>query len=130
MQPAARIRNILVPIDFSQRSLETVAVARTVAKKFGANLHLAHIYDRDFPLTTVMAMPLALPPVEVAPVAPRHVLVGEPLLGHLEVTLEVLLDHRLELAEQVGLGQGRGADRQRCLLGGPASESKPTVTSP
>jgi nucleotide-binding universal stress UspA family protein len=67
-----QIRNILVPVDFSRRSLETVAVAQTLAKKFGANLHLAHVYDRDFPLTTVMAMPLALPPVEVAKGVRRH----------------------------------------------------------
>jgi len=67
-----RIKNILVPIDFSQRSLETVAVAQTLAKEFGANLHLAHVYDRDFPLTTVMEMPLALPPVEVARGVRRH----------------------------------------------------------
>ena len=67
-----RIKNILVPIDFSERSLQTVALAQTIAKQVGANLHFAHVYDRDFPLTTVMAMPLALPPVQVAQGVRRH----------------------------------------------------------
>ena len=42
-------------------------------------------------------------PVEVAAVAPRHVLVREPLLGHRQVPVEVALDDRLELAQQLFL---------------------------
>lgn len=71
-QAGIRIRNILVPIDFSERSLQTVSLAQTIAKKVGADLHFAHVYDRDFPLTTIMAMPLALPPVQVAQGVRRH----------------------------------------------------------
>src|ERR1700741_3649456 len=61
-----RIKSVLAPIDFSERSVETLGLAAEIAKQFGANLHLAHVYAPDMPLTTVMAMPLALPPVEVA----------------------------------------------------------------
>jgi len=67
-----RIKNVLAPIDFSERSIETLAYAQGIAKDFGADLHLAHIYEPDFPLTTVMAMPLALPPVNVAQGVRRH----------------------------------------------------------
>lgn len=63
---------MLVPIDFSERSLEVLAQASALAKQFGAELHLAHIYEPDFPLTTVMAMPIALPPVQVGQGVRRH----------------------------------------------------------
>jgi nucleotide-binding universal stress UspA family protein len=73
-QPRAgsTIKNVLAPIDFSERSFEALEIARGVAKRFGAELHLAHIYEPDFPMTTVMAMPLALPPVQVGPGVRRH----------------------------------------------------------
>jgi nucleotide-binding universal stress UspA family protein len=66
------IKNILVPIDFSGRSLDALKNAIGLAKRFGADLHLAHVYEPDFPLTTVMAMPFALPPVQVAQGVRRH----------------------------------------------------------
>src|SRR6478736_4496324 len=67
-----RIKNILVPTDFSERSLEVLALAPPLAKQFGADLHLAHVYELDIPMTTVMAMPLSLPPVQVAQGVRRH----------------------------------------------------------
>jgi len=67
-----KIKNVLAPVDFSERSIETLELAAGIAKQFGANLHIVHVYERDMPLTTVMAMPLALPPVEVAPGVRRH----------------------------------------------------------
>jgi len=67
-----RIKKMLVPIDFSERSLEVLAQASALAKQFGAELHLAHVYEPDFPLTTVMAMPIVLPPVQVAQGVRRH----------------------------------------------------------
>src|SRR5256885_4466610 len=67
-----RIKNVLVPIDFSERSLALLKYARVFAGKFGANLHLVHVYEPDYPLTSVMGMPLALPPVHVAPGIRRH----------------------------------------------------------
>jgi nucleotide-binding universal stress UspA family protein len=43
--PASRnaLKNILVPIDFSQRSKEALACAIPMARQFGANLTLIHI---------------------------------------------------------------------------------------
>lgn len=67
-----RIKNILVPIDFSERSLEVLTFARSIAQQFGAALHLAHVYEPDYPLVTVMAMPIALPPIQVAQGVRRH----------------------------------------------------------
>src|SRR6476620_6697968 len=69
---ALKIKNVLVPIDFSERSLELLEYARALTKQFGADLHLVHVYERDYPLTSVMGMPLVLPPVEVAQGVRRH----------------------------------------------------------
>jgi nucleotide-binding universal stress UspA family protein len=67
-----KIKNVLVPIDFSERSLEPLEYARALTKQFGADLHLVHVYEPDYPLTSVMGMPLALPPVHVAQGVRRH----------------------------------------------------------
>ena len=67
-----KIKNVLVPIDFSERSLELLEYARALTKQFGADLHLVHVYEPDYPLTSVMGMPLALPPVQVAQGVRRH----------------------------------------------------------
>jgi nucleotide-binding universal stress UspA family protein len=66
------IKNLLVPIDFSERSLELLEYARVLTKQFGADLHLVHVYEPDYPLTSVMGMPLTLPPVQVVPGVRRH----------------------------------------------------------
>lgn len=67
-----KIKNVLVPIDFSERSLEAFETALSLTKRTGAELHLVHVYEPDLPLTTVMAMPIALPPVQVAQGVRRH----------------------------------------------------------
>lgn len=64
--PRNAIRRILAPIDFSERSLEALEIAHALAKRFGAQLHLAHIYEPDLPMTMIVAMPIVLPPVQVA----------------------------------------------------------------
>lgn len=66
------IKNLLVPIDFSERSIELLEYARVLIRQFGAELHLVHVYEPDYPLTSVMGMPLALPPVQVAQGVRRH----------------------------------------------------------
>ena len=47
-----RIRNILVPIDFSTISIQTIETAKRLAHRFGASIHLAHVhhwqYSADF----------------------------------------------------------------------------------
>src|SRR5436305_15340135 len=67
-----KIKNVLAPVDFSERSIETLELAAGIAKQFGANLHIAHVYESDMPLTTIMAIPLARPSVDVAPGVRRH----------------------------------------------------------
>jgi nucleotide-binding universal stress UspA family protein len=67
-----RIKNVLAPIDFSERSVETLGLAAEIAKQFGANLHLTHVYEPDIPYSMVMAMPLAFPPVDVGGGVRRH----------------------------------------------------------
>ena len=58
-----RIANILVPIDFSELSLQAIPVAKRLAQRFGANVHLAHVQEYSYP--AVMLGPGA--PVLVAP---------------------------------------------------------------
>jgi nucleotide-binding universal stress UspA family protein len=67
-----KIKNVLVPIDFSERSLEAFETGLSWTKRTGAQLHLVHIYEPDYSLTTVMAMPIVLPPVQVAQGVRRH----------------------------------------------------------
>jgi nucleotide-binding universal stress UspA family protein len=67
-----KIKNVLVPIDFSERSLEAFETALRLTKQTGAQLHVVHVYEPDYPLTTVMAMPIVLPPVQVAQGVRRH----------------------------------------------------------
>jgi nucleotide-binding universal stress UspA family protein len=67
-----KIKNVLVPIDFSERSLEALETALSLTKQTAAQLHLIHVYEPDYPLTTVMARPIVLPPVQVAQGVRRH----------------------------------------------------------
>jgi nucleotide-binding universal stress UspA family protein len=43
-----KIRNILVPIDFSKISIEAVKTARRLARRLGASMHLAHVRQFDY----------------------------------------------------------------------------------
>ncbi len=67
-----KIENVLVPIDFSERSIELLEYARALSRQFGADLHLVHVNEPDYPLVSMMGMPLALPPVQVAQGVRRH----------------------------------------------------------
>jgi nucleotide-binding universal stress UspA family protein len=42
------IRNILVPIDFSEMSIEAIKIARRLARRFTASIHLAHVRQFDY----------------------------------------------------------------------------------
>ena len=70
--PGHSIKTILVPIDFSERSLEALEIAHSLARRFGAVVHLAHIYATDIPMVDALAMPLIVPPVLVAQRVRRH----------------------------------------------------------
>ena len=67
-----KIRNILVPIDFSQSSLRTLEWALPLLKQFGANLHLVHVFPPDYPLASMAAMPLVVPEITVGKRVRRH----------------------------------------------------------
>jgi hypothetical protein len=61
-----RVRNVLVAVDFSAPSLSAVEFAIPLIKQFDADLHLVHVFARDYPITALVAMPLVLP------VSPKH----------------------------------------------------------
>ena len=42
------IQNIIVPIDFSKMSVEAIQIARQLARRFGASIHLAHVHQFDY----------------------------------------------------------------------------------
>jgi nucleotide-binding universal stress UspA family protein len=67
-----RIRNVLVPTDFSQPSLEAVEFALPLLKKFGAELHLVHVFEPDYPLASTPALPLVVPLLQVGQRVRRH----------------------------------------------------------
>jgi nucleotide-binding universal stress UspA family protein len=49
------IRNLLVPIDFSEMSINAIKTARQLAQRFAASIHLAHV--RQFDYTAAFAAP-------------------------------------------------------------------------
>jgi nucleotide-binding universal stress UspA family protein len=64
--PATRqIRNVLVAIDFSTASLEAIEAALPLVKHFGADLHLVHVFEPDYPASSMVAIPLVVPELEV-----------------------------------------------------------------
>lgn len=67
-----RIRNVLVAVDFSAPSLEAIRFALPLLKQFGAALHLIHVCEPDYPLSSLAAMPLIVPELEVGTRVRRH----------------------------------------------------------
>ena len=60
-----RVRSVLVPIDFSKPSRMVMDYILPFIKEFGAELHLVHVFERDYPFTSMMALPLVVPELEV-----------------------------------------------------------------
>ena len=52
------IRNILVPIDFSELSIRAIRRARLLARRFGASIHLAHVRQFDYVTFTAPVPPI------------------------------------------------------------------------
>lgn len=67
-----KLRNILVPVDFSAPSLSAVAFALPLIQHFGAHLHLVHVFPNDYPISTIVALPLVLPELEINRSVHRH----------------------------------------------------------
>lgn len=63
---ALQIHNVLVPVDFSEPSLSAVESALPLIAKFGADMHLVHVFARDYPITSLVAMPFVLPELEIS----------------------------------------------------------------
>src|SRR5205809_1891580 len=65
MPATLQLRNVLVAIDFSAPSLEAIEVALPLIKHFGADLHLVHVFEPDYPASSMAAIPLVVPELEV-----------------------------------------------------------------
>jgi universal stress protein A len=66
------LENILVPLDFSRRSLKALKYALPFAERFGSTLHLVHAFEYGYPMSVLGAMPLAIPETEVARTVKRR----------------------------------------------------------
>ena len=70
--PEIKISNVLVPIDFSEPSLRAIELALPLVKRLGAELHFVHVFEPDYPLAGMVAMPLIVPELEVGRRVRRH----------------------------------------------------------
>ena len=43
-----KVQNIIVPIDFSKMSVQAIQIARQLARRFGASIHLAHVRQSNY----------------------------------------------------------------------------------
>jgi nucleotide-binding universal stress UspA family protein len=59
-----RIKNVLVPVDFSAESHAAIQLALPLLRRFGANLHLAHVMPADS-ISGLTEMPIVIPETEV-----------------------------------------------------------------
>ena len=62
------IQNIIVPIDFSKMSMQAIQIAKQLARRFGASIHLAHVrqfnYAADFVAPAPPMVPFSFMPYE------------------------------------------------------------------
>jgi nucleotide-binding universal stress UspA family protein len=63
---ALQIREVLVPVDFSGPSLNAIQFALPLIAKFGADLHLVHVFAADYPISGLVDMPFVLPEVDIS----------------------------------------------------------------
>ena len=57
----AEIQNIIVPIDFSKMSVQAIQIARQLARRFGASIHLAHVRHLNYAADFVTPAPPVVP---------------------------------------------------------------------
>ena len=55
------IQNIVVPIDFSKMSEQTIHTAKQLARRFGASIHLAHVHHLNYGADVVAPAPPIVP---------------------------------------------------------------------
>ena len=70
--PLLKISHVLVPTDFSPASLQAIEYALPLTQSCDADLHLAHVAEPNYPLSSMAALPLLLPESQVQPRARRH----------------------------------------------------------
>ena len=62
------VQNIIVPIDFSKMSVQAIQIAKQLARRFGASIHLAHArqfnYAADFMAPVPPMVPFSIMPYE------------------------------------------------------------------
>ena len=62
------VQNIIVPIDFSNMSMQAIQIAKQLARRFGASIHLAHVrqfnYAADLMAPVPPMVPFAFTPYE------------------------------------------------------------------
>jgi nucleotide-binding universal stress UspA family protein len=51
------IQNIVVPIDFSHMSVQAIQIAKQLARRFGASIHLAHVRHLDYTASLLAPAP-------------------------------------------------------------------------
>jgi nucleotide-binding universal stress UspA family protein len=55
------VRNIIVPIDFSKMSVQAIQIAKQLARRFGASIHLAHVRQFDYAADFMAPVPPMVP---------------------------------------------------------------------
>lgn len=55
------IQNIVVPIDFSKMSMQVIQMAKQLARRFGASIHLAHVRHLNYATDFVVPAPPIIP---------------------------------------------------------------------
>ena len=55
------IQNIIVPIDFSKMSVQAIQIAKQLARRFGASIHLAHVRPLNYATDFVAPAPPIVP---------------------------------------------------------------------
>jgi nucleotide-binding universal stress UspA family protein len=58
---ALNIQNIIVPIDFSKMSMQAVEIAKQLARRFAASIHLAHVRQFNYAADFVAPVPPIVP---------------------------------------------------------------------
>ena len=55
------IQNIVVPIDFSKMSVQAIQIAKQLARRFGASIHLAHVRQFNYAADFMAPVPPMVP---------------------------------------------------------------------